>query len=91
MVRIALLLAGALLVLTLVDRVLLGLEARGWINYRKNGPGRGAAAYHTLLLSSIFDPSLEPTIEVRYEEERDEDDSGAPPAHADDDAEDHRT
>ncbi len=86
MLRIALLVAGALLALILVDRVLLRLEAKGWLNYRRNGFSRGGAAYHTLQLSSIFDPSLKPTIEVRYEEQRDEEDCGAPPVDPDSDA-----
>lgn len=68
--------AGALI----LDRLLLIAEAKGWINYRRKGLSRGAAAYHAVELATIFNPSMEPVMEVRYAEERDQDDSGAPPA-----------
>jgi hypothetical protein len=67
-------------VLLIVDRVLLVLESRGWLNYRRAGLSRGAAAYHTLELSSAFNPGFEEVIEVKYAVDKHEDDSGAPPA-----------
>jgi len=71
---------GLLLVLlVVVDRILLRLETGGWINYRRRGLGRGAAVYHTLELHSIFDPAARPVLEVRYGQEREDDESGAPP------------
>jgi hypothetical protein len=70
-------LALILLVAWLLDRVLLWMEARAWINYRRFGLSRGAAAYHALELQSIFDPGIRHTQEVRYEERRSEEDSGA--------------
>lgn len=63
-----------------LDRCLLWMEARGWLNYRRNRLSRGAAVYHALELHSIFDPGTEEVIEVRYAEEQEEDDSGEPPA-----------
>jgi hypothetical protein len=62
-----------------LDRALLAMEARGWINYRRRGLSRGAALYHTFELQSIFDPSIRPVIEIRYGERKQEDESGAPP------------
>lgn len=62
-----------------IDRLLLRAEAQGWINWRRRGPSRGAATYHTLELMSIFDPSVESVIEARYSEQRNEDDCGEPP------------
>jgi hypothetical protein len=73
--------AGVVLLAAFVlDRFLLRVEERGWINYRKHGFSRGAAQYHMLELSSIFDPAMQQTLEVRFEERKEQDDSGAPPA-----------
>ena len=72
--------AVVLLAAFLLDRILLRVEARGWINYRKHGFSRGAAQYHMLELSSVFDPSMQQALEVRYEQRKEQDDSGAPPA-----------
>jgi hypothetical protein len=76
-------LLGALLLLLLgsvLDRVLLRLEDRGWINYRRTGWSRGAAAYHMLELQTILDPGTEQVIEIRYEQREQEDEAGHPPA-----------
>lgn len=80
---------GALLVL---DRLLLLIERKGWINYRRNGLSRGGASYHTLQLSSIFNPGMQAVIEAKYEEEEQQDESGDPPGpeNADDDTADIR-
>jgi hypothetical protein len=61
------------------DRGLLWVESRGWINYRRTGLNRGAATYHLLHLSSIFNPGMEEVIEVKYGQEQQEDESGDPP------------
>jgi hypothetical protein len=66
-------------VLLVLDRVLLTLESMGWLNYRRVGLSRGAATYHTLELSSPFQPGFEEVIEAKYAAEKDEDDSGGPP------------
>lgn len=71
-------LAG-LVVIALLDRVLLHLEARGWINYRRRGLSRSGAAFHALTLHSIFHPNAERLQEVRYHEAEERDDSGDPP------------
>lgn len=69
---------GAVLLVGL-DRFLLLLEAKGWINYRRHGLSRGGATYHTLELHSIFDPGVRQVLEVKYSEEREDEESGAPP------------
>ena len=70
--------AAALFGLFLLDRILLWAEARGWIYYRRNKPGRGAATYHLLEMSTIFDPSMRPVQEIRIQEEESEDEAGDP-------------
>jgi len=70
----------------ILDRLLLMAEAKGWINYRRNGLSRGGASYHTLQLSSIFNPGMQAVIEAKYEDEEQEDESGDPPVPDDDDA-----
>ena len=67
-------------VLLILDRVLLVFESKGWLNYRRVGLSRGAATYHTLELSSAFNPGFEEVIEVKYAVDKHEDDSGGPPA-----------
>lgn len=76
-------LVGALLLFLLgsaLDRLLLRLEDRGWINYRRTGWSRGAVAYHMLELQTILDPGTQQVIEIRYEQREQEDESGSPPA-----------
>jgi hypothetical protein len=63
----------------LLDRGLLLLESRGWINYRRTGLSRGAALYHTFELQRIFTPGIQSVIEIHYGERRQEDDAGDPP------------
>ena len=72
--------AAVLAGLAILDRLLLRLERAGWINYRRRGPSRGGATYHVLELQSIFNPGTEQVIEVKYGQEQEVDESGAPPA-----------
>ena len=71
--------AGALAVLFILDRALLRLEGRGLIHYRRHGLSRGGTANHALELQSIFNPSTREVMEVKYGEEQQEGESGAPP------------
>jgi len=75
------LLWGASVVVLLVglDRLLLRLEARGWINYRRRGLSRGASSYHALMLQSVFDPSARHVIDATYRETTQQQDSGEAP------------
>lgn len=71
--------AGAAVGLLVLDRVLLWIESRGWIYYRRTKAGRGAATYHLLEWSSALDPSMRQAQVEMVKEERREDESGAPP------------
>ena len=64
--------------LVVLDRVLLWMEGRGWIYYRRTKPGRGASTYHLLEWTSVMDPTQRQVIEIRVKEERHEDESGDP-------------
>jgi hypothetical protein len=68
----------------LVDRLLLRVERAGWINYRRRGLSRGGATYHMLELQSVFNPGTQEVIEVKYGQEKETDESGAPPVPEDD-------
>jgi len=70
-------------VLLLLDRLLLRMEEWGWINYRRNGLSRGAAMYHTLQLTAVFQPEMQHVIETKYEVREEADESGDPPARED--------
>jgi hypothetical protein len=74
----ALWVSGLAVGLFLLDRLLLLLEARGWIYYRRNKPGRGASSYHLLEWTSVIDPTQRQVMEERVKEERREDESGDP-------------
>ncbi|MEJ2336631.1 MAG: hypothetical protein P8Y10_03235 [Gemmatimonadales bacterium] len=63
-----------------LDRLLLWMESRGWVYWRRNRPARGASTYHMLELHSNFDPGIQHILEATVKEEEDEDDSGDPPA-----------
>lgn len=71
---------GTAAALWLLDRGLLWMESRGWIYYRKAKPRGGAAVYHLLEMSSVFDPGIREVVEARVLEEREDEESGAPPA-----------
>ncbi len=79
MLKLLLWVFAGLVVIALLDRVLLHLEARGWINYRRRGVSRSGTAFHALTLHSIFHPTAEHLQEVRYHEAEERDDSGDPP------------
>ena len=75
--------------LFVLDRILLWVESRGWIYYRRTKPGRGAATYHLLEWNAVLDPTMRQVQEERIREKREEEESGAPPAgdHPGEDAE----
>ena len=65
--------------LFILDRILLWIESKGWIYYRRTKAGRGAATYHLLEWSSTLDPSMRQAQVEMVREERREDESGDPP------------
>lgn len=62
----------------LLDRGLLRMESRGWINYRTTGLSRGAATYHAYELQQIYDPAIKQVVEIRYQQRKQQDESGEP-------------
>jgi len=77
--------AGAVVVgIVLLDRVLLGLEARGWIFYRRNKPNFQNAGSVFLEFQAMFEPRMRHVIEQKRQEqeEEDADEDGDPPVPA---------
>lgn len=68
----------ALACVFVLDRGLLRMESRGWINYRNTGLSRGAATYHAFELQQIYDPGIRQVVEIRYQQRKQQDDSGEP-------------
>jgi hypothetical protein len=67
-------------VLILLDRLLLRMEAKGLIFYRRTKGPRGGAMYHVREMASVFDPGMRYVQEEIVEEEQEQDESGAPAA-----------
>ena len=67
------------------DRLLLVLERRGWIFYRKTKGIRGRAMYYAQELDSVFNPGMKHVQEAHVQEEEAEDRSGDPPVSDPDD------
>ena len=67
--------------LFLVDRLLLRLEAYGWIFYRRNKPNFQNAGSVFMELQAMFEPRARYVIERKEQEENeeDEDEDGDPP------------
>jgi len=72
---------GPAIILYAIDRLLLALESRGWIFYRRTRGWRGRATYHAQELDSIFNPGMAHVQEAHVKEEEEEDRSGEPPVH----------
>jgi len=63
----------------LLDRLLLWMESRGWLYYRRTKSRGGASLYHFLDIHKIYNPEIQEVIEIKYGEEQQEDESGEPP------------
>lgn len=88
MAKLLLAVLALIAVLAAADRLLLWLEERGWLYYRRRKPNLRGSVYHMLELQSVFDPGAEQVQEVIVEEEQQEDESGDPPVADDDVGED---
>ena len=66
-------------VLVLLDRLLLWLEARGWIYYRKKKANPGSLGSAMLEIQSMLQPSGEHVVEERRAVKSEEDEAGEPP------------
>jgi hypothetical protein len=87
--KLALILAGLVLAVFLVDRLLLWMERRGWIDYRRTYPGRmnpGQVGPAFLSIQGLLEPDKKHAAEeqTRMRTERDAqggrpgDDTGSP-------------
>jgi hypothetical protein len=56
-----------------LDRLLLKMEARGWIYYRKKHGSSGTLGNALLTIQSIFEPEKKYVQEVRQEEHEEAD------------------
>lgn len=79
MIRVMIWVSVAFAAVFVVDRALLWVESRGWLYYRRNKPHGGGSVYHLLEMTSILDPTFNEVIEIKVQEEKQEDESGDPP------------
>jgi hypothetical protein len=80
--KIVLILAGLVLVGFLIDRLLLWMEWRGWIDYRRNYPGRmnqGQIGPAFLTIQGLFEPEKRHAAEEQTALRTERDDEGGPP------------
>lgn len=60
-------------------RLLLWMELKGWVYYRKSGNHSGALGNAFMAVHSILDPESGRAAEHRIHEEKEESESGEPP------------
>ncbi len=69
--------AGA--ALFLLDRILLKMESRGWIYYRRKKPSGTTLGNAFLEIQSLIEPSKKTIVEIRKEDRKEQAESGEPP------------
>ena len=62
-----------------LHRLGLWMEARGWIYYRKKRGSSGGLGTAFLEVQSLLEPSARHVLEVKRNEDADDEDSGDPP------------
>ena len=62
-----------------LDRLLLKMESRGWIYYRKSKPSRSSLGNAFLEIQSFLEPSKKQIVEVRKEDKKEQAEAGDPP------------
>jgi hypothetical protein len=80
-VRVVLALAGLVLAGFVVDRLLLWMEWRGWIDYRRTYPGRinpGQVGPAFLAIQGLLEPEKRHAAEEQTAVRTEEDRSGGP-------------
>ena len=80
--KIALALAGLVLAVFLVDRLLLWMEFRGWIDYRRTNPGRinpGQVGPAFLAIQGLLEPEKRHAAEEQTALRTSRDDRGGEP------------
>jgi hypothetical protein len=81
-VKVVLILAGLVLLGFLVDRVLLWMEWKGWIDYRRTYPGRihpGQVGPAFLAIQGLLEPDKRHAAEEQTALRTERDEKGAPP------------
>jgi hypothetical protein len=63
-----------------LHRLALWMEARGWIYYRKKHGSSGGLGAAFLEMQSLLEPSKRHVLEVKRNEDAEDDDSGDPPS-----------
>jgi len=76
--------AAAAIALLVLDRLLLSMERRGWIYYRKKKPSGTSLGNAFLEIQSILEPSKKMIVAVKKEEKKEQAESGDPPQAGDD-------
>ncbi len=66
-------------VLFALDRFALWMESRGWIYYRRRKPSTSTLGNAFLQVQSLLEPGKSTLLEIRQEEQVEEDESGEPP------------
>jgi hypothetical protein len=82
--KIVLWVAAAAIALLALDRLLLSMERRGWIYYRKKQPNRTSLGNAFLEIQSILEPSKKMMVVAKKEEKKEQAESGDPPRAGDD-------
>ena len=80
--KIVLVLAGLVLGVFLVDRLLLWMEWKGWIDYRRTYPGLinpGQVGPAFLSIQGLLEPEKRHAAEAQRALRTEEDESGGPP------------
>ena len=80
--KLVLILAGLVLLGLLADRLLLWMEWKGWIDYRRTYPGRlnpGQVGPAFLAIQGLLEPEKRHAAEEQTALRTERDDPGAPP------------
>lgn len=77
--RVLVVVAGLVLALILVDRLLLAAEARGWIYWRRRKASTGTFGGALLEVQKLVEPGQRHVAEAREERPAAPDDEGDPP------------
>ncbi|MGB9893990.1 MAG: hypothetical protein ACPLRA_06210 [Candidatus Saccharicenans sp.] len=64
--------------LLVIDRLLLYLEIRGWIYYRRKKPSSSALSNACLEVQQLLEPSKKYIIEIKKDEKREQQEAGDP-------------
>jgi len=62
-----------------LDRLALWMESRGWLYYRRRKPSSSTLGNAFLQVQSLLEPDKKALLEVRQDEQLEDDESGDPP------------